>query len=104
MGGEKINERFNNGIFPFDYDEVWEEQMRYEKEEEELNNIKKNGPIDFGRLNSLIGGKERDINDEFVKKHFLVHDLGHLLKNFKNSKTNPERNKIQVSLINKMDQ
>ena len=41
MGGEKINERFNNGIFPFDYDEVWEEQMRYEKEEEELNNIKK---------------------------------------------------------------
>ena len=78
--------------------------MRYEKEEEQLNNIKKNGLIDFGRLNSLIGVKERDINDEFVKKHFLVHDLEDLLKNFKNSKTNPERNKIQVSLINKMDQ
>ena len=26
---------FKNGIFPFDYDEVYEEQMRYEKKEEQ---------------------------------------------------------------------
>ena len=45
--------------------------MRYEKEEEELNNIKnKNGLIDYRQLNRLIGVKKRDINDELVRKHF----------------------------------
>ena len=59
-GREKMVKGFKNGIFPFDYDEAWEEEMRYEKEEEELNNIKnKNGLIDYIRLNRLIGAKER---------------------------------------------
>ena len=59
-GREKMVKGFKNGIFPFDYDEAWEEEMRYEKEEEELNNIKnKNDLIDYIRLNRLIGAKER---------------------------------------------
>ena len=59
-GREKMVKGFKNGIFPFGYDEAWEEEMRYEKEEEELNNIKnKNGLIDYIRLNRLIGAKER---------------------------------------------
>ena len=45
--------------------------MRYEKEEEELNNIKnKNGLIDYRQLNRLIDVKKRNINDELVRKHF----------------------------------
>ena len=32
-GREKIIEGFKNKIFPFNYDETFEEQVRYEKEE-----------------------------------------------------------------------
>ena len=48
----------------------------------------------------LINLKERDINDELVRKHFLVQDLGDLLKKMKKLKNNPDKNKIQASLIN----
>ena len=34
-GREKIIEGFKNEIFPFYYDEEYEEQMRFEREEEE---------------------------------------------------------------------
>ena len=47
-----------------------------------------------------IGVKERKINRELVKKYFFNNDLGNLLKNFKNSKNNLKRNKIQVDLMN----
>ena len=40
------------------------------------------------------------MNDELVKKHFLVQDLGSLLEKFRMSKNNSERNEIQVGLIN----
>ena len=43
--------------------------------------------------------RERDINSELVKKHFFTYDLGDVLKNFKKSKINPEKNKIQLSMI-----
>ena len=47
-GREKIIEGFKNEIFPFNYDEVYDERMWFEreeeKEEEEVNNIRnKNG-------------------------------------------------------------
>ena len=48
----------------------------------------------------LINLKERDINDELVRKHFLVQDLGDLLKKMKKLKNNPDKNNIQASLIN----
>ena len=75
--------------------------MRYKKEEErEINNIKnKNGLIDYEKLMRKTGFKERDINSEFAKKHFFAYDLGNVLKIFKKSKNNSERNKIQVSMI-----
>ena len=75
--------------------------MRCKKEEErEINNIKnKNGLIDYEKLMRKIGFKERDINSELVKKHFFTYDLGNVLKTFKKSKNNSERNKIQVSMI-----
>ena len=46
-----------------------------------------------------IPWKERHTNSELIKKYLFVHDLGDVLKNFKKSKTNPERNKIQVGII-----
>ena len=43
--------------------------------------------------------KERDINSELVKKHFFTYNLGDVLKSFKKSKINPQKNKLQVSMI-----
>ena len=57
-GREKIIEGFKNGIFPFNYDEKFEEQMRCEKEEEDLNNLRnKNGLIDYEKCMRKIGFK-----------------------------------------------
>ena len=73
--------------------------MRYEKEEE-INNIRnKNGLIDYEKLMRKFGLKERDINSKLVKKHVFTYDLWDVLKNFKKSKIDPEKNKIQVSMI-----
>ena len=78
--------------------------MRFEREDEErLNNIKnKNGLIDYKRINRLIDAinQSRDKNDELVRKHCLVQNLGSLLEKLRMSKNNSERNKIQVGLIN----
>ena len=43
--------------------------MKYEIEEEEINNIRnKNGLIDYKKLMRKIGFKERGINSELVKR------------------------------------
>ena len=67
-GREKIAEGFKNRIFPFNYDEAYEEWMKFEKEEEkkeeqEISNIKnRNDLIDYKTLMRKIGFKERNIN------------------------------------------
>ena len=48
---------------------------------------------------NLIYLKERDINDELVRKYFLVQDLGNLLEKMKKLKNSPNKNKIKVNLI-----
>ena len=97
-GREKIIEGFKNGIFPLNYDDVIEEQARYKEEEKNIRN--KNGLIDYKKLERLIDFKKRDISDELVRMHFLVQDLGVLLKKTKKLKNNPDKNRIQVNLIN----
>ena len=78
---EKVIEGFKNGIFPLNFDEREEEQESRDKEEE--NKIRnENGLIDYKKLNKLINLKSKDINDELVRKHFLVQDLGALLEKF----------------------
>ena len=74
--------------------------MRFEREEEEeISNIRnKHGLIDCEKLIKKLGFKERNINSELVKK-FFTNGLGDVLKNFKKSKTNSKRNKIQVTMI-----
>ena len=76
---EKITEGFKNKIFPLNYDE---EEQRSRYKEEENNYV----IIDYKKLNRLINLKERDINNELVRNHFLVQDLGALLKKLKNPK------------------
>ena len=76
--------------------------MRFEreKEEEEISNIRnKNGLIDNEKLMRKTGFKERNINSDLVKKYFFTCDLQDMQKNFRKSKTNSERNKIQVITI-----
>ena len=76
--------------------------MRFEreKEEEEISNIRnKNGLIDNEKLMRKTGFKERNINNDLVKKYFFTYDLQDMQKNFRKSKTNSERNKIQVITI-----
>ena len=46
-GTEKIIKGFKDGIFPLNYDEVFEEQVRYEEEEKNLRN--ENGLTTFIR-------------------------------------------------------
>ena len=71
-----------------------------EKEEEEINNIRnKNGLIDNEKLMRKTGFKERNINSDLVKKYFFTYDLQDMQKKFRKSKTNSERNKIQVITI-----
>ena len=72
--------------------------MRFEREKEEgLNNIKnENGLIDYRKLSRLIDARARDINDELVRKHFLVQDLGSLLEKLRMI----QKKKFQVDLVN----
>ena len=59
----------------------------------------KNGVIDHEKRMRKFGFKERGINTELVKRHFFFFFLGDVLKSFRKSKINSERNKIQVSII-----
>ena len=68
--------------------------------EEEKNIRDENGLTDYNRLARLINTEKWVINDELVKNNFQVWDLEVLLKRIKRSKNKPEKNKIQVSLIN----
>ena len=95
-GREKIIEAFKNGMFPLNYDE--EEEFRDKEKENKIRN--ENGLIDYEKLERLIHLKNRDLNNELVRKHFQVHNLRDLLKSLKKSKNNTEKNYIQVVMIN----
>ena len=79
-GREKIIEGFKNGIFLLNYDEREEQECRDEEEGNKIRN--ENGLIDYKKLNRLIHLKSRDINDELVRKNFLVQNLGELFEKF----------------------
>ena len=52
-----------------------------EKKKKDLNNIKnENGLIDNRKRNRLTDAKTRGIDDEVVRKHFLLQDLSDLLE------------------------
>ena len=94
-GRKKISEGFKNKIFLIYHDD---EDSRFEDNNE--NDIRDNNAlIDYEKLSRLINLKGRSINDDLVRKHFLVQDLGALLEKLKKSKKNPEKNENQVNLI-----
>ena len=47
----------------------------------------------------LIKSKENEINSELVSNYYFVQKLGNLLKQMKDLKNNPEKNKQLVSAI-----
>ena len=69
-------------------------ESRYEDIDEDEDEIRdKNGIISYKKLDRLISLKERGMNDEVVRKHFLVQNLRRLLgklRELKNTK-NPNR-------------
>ena len=77
---EKITEGFKNGVFPLNYNKKEEQESRDKEGENKIRN--ENGLIDYKKLERLINLKNRDINDELVRKYFLVQNLGALLEKF----------------------
>ena len=63
------------------YDKEKEQEFRDKEEDNKIRN--KNGLIVYEKLERFIDLKKRDINNELVRKHFLVQDLGALLEKLK---------------------
>ena len=84
-----INAKYFHKIFSLYHEEKMPE------DEDEIRG--QNDLIDYKKLARLISLKERDINDELVKKIFLVQDLGRLLKKLRRLKNT--KNKSQLSLV-----
>ena len=65
---------FKNEIFPFYHE-------RSEFEDEDKNDIRdENSLIDYKKLDRLISWKERDTNDDLIRKYFQVQTLSTLFK------------------------
>ena len=84
-----INAKYFHKIFSLYHEEKMPE------DEDKIRG--QNDLIDYKKLARLISLKERDINDELVKKIFLVQDLGRLLKKLRRLKNT--KNKSQLSLV-----
>ena len=65
-------------IFPLNFDKKEKQELRDKEEENKIRD--ENGLIDYKRLKRLINLKGRDINNELVRKHFQVQNLGALLE------------------------
>ena len=66
---------FKNEIFSFYHE-------KSEFEDEDRNYIRdENSLIDYKKLGRLISLKERDINDDLIRKHLQVQNLSTLFKN-----------------------
>ena len=69
---------FKDKMFP-----LYHESRFEDKDEHENKKIRdENGLINYQKLDRLSFLKERDINDELVRNHFLVQNLKSLLKKF----------------------
>ena len=72
---------FENIKFSF-----YPEESRFEDKDDDDDIRDKNGLIDYKELDRLIFLKERNINNELVKEHFLDQNLATLLKKLKRFK------------------
>ena len=79
--------------FPLYYDKEYEEQMEFEKEEEEERIFNAN------KFDKWVNKQETDINKELFKNHFIFQIPSALLKNL--YKTNDkEKNRLLENAIN----
>ena len=92
-GREKIIEGFKNEVFPLYYDKEYEEQMEFEKEEEEER------IFDMNKFNKWVNKQETDINKELFKNHFFFQTPSSLLRYLYKTNDN-EKNRPLVSVIN----
>ena len=73
-------------------------ESRYEDIDEDEDGIRdKNGIISYKKLDRLISLKERGMNDEVVRKHFLVQNLRRLLGKLRELKNTKKPNRIQIT-------
>ena len=89
---EKIIEGFKIEVFPFCYDRENEEQMEFEKEEEE-------GTLtDANKFNRWVNKQETKINKELFKNHLSFQTQSALLKGLYKT-SDQEKNRLLVSVI-----
>ena len=80
-------------MFPLKFNDEFEEQAKHE-------NIRNgNGLTDYNKFMELINSKENEMNNELVTKYFFAQKLGTVLKQIKDLKNNPEKNKKLVNVI-----
>ena len=92
-GRKKFIEGFNDGIFPLKFDDEFKNYARHK------NIRNKNDFLDYNKLMKLIKSKENEMNNELVSKYLFVPKLGNLLKQMKDLKNNPEKNRLLVNII-----
>ena len=80
-------------MFPLKSNDEFEEQGKHE------NIRNENGLIDYNKFMELINSKENEMNNELVTKYFFAQKLGTVLKQIKDLKNNPEKNKKLVNVI-----
>ena len=85
-----IIDAFNNKTFSFYH------EKRFDDEDEDVRD--EDGLIDYSKRNRLISLKDRDLNDDLIRKHFQVQNLCALFKKLLKLK-NKRKSNIQVSLI-----
>ena len=93
QGEKKVIEVFKKGIFPLKSDDKFKEQAQNE------NIRNEHGLIDYNNFMELIESKENEMNNDLVSKYFFVKKLGTVLKQMKDLKNNPEKNKKLVNVI-----
>ena len=71
-------------------------EKKKEEEEKEINDKRDENK----KLARLINFENRSINNELVREHFSVQDLGAMLKQLRDLKSNSPKNKVRVYLIN----
>ena len=91
---QKIIEGFKNEVFPLYYDEEYEEQMEFEKEQQEEETI-----TDANKFNEWVNKEETKINKELFKNYFPFQTPSALFKDL--CKTNyKEKNNLLARVIN----
>ena len=91
---KKIIEGFNDGKLSLksDDDDEFKNQARYANIRNEY------GLLDYNKFMNLIKSKENIMNNELVSKYFYAQNLRILLKQMKDSKNIPGKNKILLSI------